>query len=356
MATIDIILGTDTPTTGTAVQTAPATQPQQQEQQQSAVESLSLADLYKKLNPYTPPSEEQLAKEKKKQKRDQMFAAIGDGISALSNLYFTTKGAPNMYTGKNTASERTQIRYDKLQKERKENNTNYFNGLLKAMDADGKERAWKRTLGLDEQERQRYADNIAHRNEREKIADDRYDDDKEYKRTRDALGDEWKQKEFEQREKQYGRQNALAWARHNLSEQTRKDNKDIRKMQIKASGAKAVRGKQLGFADGQGNQMSIYENVWKGSMQQVYDTLLSELTPADEKERARWERQMKKNDTPQKKEDFVKQNWHKSPKASQIMLTLSKLDPATMTSELSDEDDFSEYQEGDDDDFSQYKQ
>lgn len=46
---------------------------------------------------------------------------------------------------------------------------------------------------------------------------------------------------------------------------------------------------------------------------------------------------MKKLDTPQKKEDYVKQNWHKSPKASAIMLSLSKLDPATMTSELNDE-------------------
>lgn len=358
--TIETILGTDTSqaeTTPTVAATTTQQQGQQQQQQQQPpAEPLSLADLYKKLNPYTPPSEEELAKEKKKQKRGQVFAAIGDGISALSNLYFTTQYAPNMYTGKNTASERTQIRYDKLQRERKENNANYFNGLIKAMGADDQERNWRRTLEKDAQEQKRYDDNLAHRDKREKIADDRYDDDKEYKRTRDGLGDEWKQKEFDQREKQYGRQNALAWANHNLSKQTRADNKEIREKQIKAAGAKAVRGKQLGFADGQGNQMSIYENVWKGSMQQVYDTLLSEIAPTDEKERAGWDRQMKKNDTPQKKEDFVKQNWHKSPKASQIMLTLSTLDPATMTSELNDDDDFSQYQEGDDDDFSQYKQ
>lgn len=62
--------------------------------------ALSYAELFKKLNPYTPPTDEELAKEKKKQKRDQIFAAIGDGISALSNLYFTTQGAPNMYSGK----------------------------------------------------------------------------------------------------------------------------------------------------------------------------------------------------------------------------------------------------------------
>ena len=40
--------------------------------------ALSYAELFKKLNPYTPPTDEELAKEKKKQKRDQIFAAIGD--------------------------------------------------------------------------------------------------------------------------------------------------------------------------------------------------------------------------------------------------------------------------------------
>ena len=55
------------------------------------------------------------------------------------------------------------------------------------------------------------------------------------------------------------------------------------------------------------------------------------------RKRKGFDRQMKKLDTPQKKEDYVKQNWHKSPKASAIMLSLSKLDPATMTSELNDE-------------------
>lgn len=110
-------------------------------------------ELFKKLNPYTPPTEEELAKERKKQKRDQIFAAIGDGISALSNLYFTTQGAPSMYTGKDTMSEKTKIRYDKLKKDREDNSVAYFNGLMKARMADkedaNNERAWQRQLGLD---------------------------------------------------------------------------------------------------------------------------------------------------------------------------------------------------------------
>lgn len=121
--------------------------------------SLSYTELYKKLNPYTPPTAEELEKEKKKQKRDQIFAAIGDGISALSNLFFTTQYAPNMYTGKNTMSERTKVRYDKLMKEREGKEKEYYEGLMRARIADeerdDRERKWQRQLGLDDYNRMR---------------------------------------------------------------------------------------------------------------------------------------------------------------------------------------------------------
>lgn len=114
---------------------------------------MSYEEMFKMLNPYQPPTKEELEKEKKKQKREQIFAAIGDGISALSNLYFTTKGAPNMYTGANNASERTRVRWDKLTAERNANMTAYINGLMRARQADDayndNERAWARQIGLD---------------------------------------------------------------------------------------------------------------------------------------------------------------------------------------------------------------
>ena len=93
-------------------------------------------------------------KEKKKQKREKIFAAISDGISALSNLYFTTQYAPNMYTGKNTQSQATRERWEKLIKERKEDRNTRLEWMYKAWQADNannqKEREWKRQLGIDE--------------------------------------------------------------------------------------------------------------------------------------------------------------------------------------------------------------
>lgn len=67
------------------------------------------------------PTKEEKEAEEKRQKRNALFAALSDGISALSNLYYTTKGAPNAYTGKNTMTEAVQGQYDKIRKDWQDN-------------------------------------------------------------------------------------------------------------------------------------------------------------------------------------------------------------------------------------------
>lgn len=120
---------------------------------------LSYEEMFRQLYPYKPPTQEELEKERKKQRREQIFAAIGDGISALSNLYFTTQYAPNMYSGRNTASQRVKDRWDKLAADRNANMTAYINGLMRARQADDaydyNERQWARQLGLDKIKQQR---------------------------------------------------------------------------------------------------------------------------------------------------------------------------------------------------------
>lgn len=63
--------------------------------------------------PRTPEEQENL---EKKRKRDALFAAIGDGVSALSNLYFTTKGSPSADQSK-SLSKAIRERDDKDDKE-----------------------------------------------------------------------------------------------------------------------------------------------------------------------------------------------------------------------------------------------
>jgi|GEM_PF-6591682 len=65
-------------------------------------------------------TEEQRKRREKAEKRNALFAAIGDGVSALSNLYFTTKGSPSADQSK-SLSKAESDRKDKARKERESN-------------------------------------------------------------------------------------------------------------------------------------------------------------------------------------------------------------------------------------------
>ena len=135
---------------------------------------LTYEEMFMLSNPDPTPTPEQLEKERRKQKRDKIFAAIGDGISALSNLYFTTKGAPSMYSGRETASRRVNDRWEKLAADRDAKMKAYIDGLMRARQADdaynANAREWQRLLGLDKikQERDKAADARAEAEEERK--------------------------------------------------------------------------------------------------------------------------------------------------------------------------------------------
>lgn len=192
---------------------APAAQPQQ----------LSYVDMLNKM--YTPETPEQKAKRERKEKWDKTAAAIGDGISALANLYYTTKGAPNSYDGKNSMSERTRQLYDKLDKDRKENERWYLNHYMNAakMDEDakrnaandqfrreGREHDWKRQEELDKQNK----DNIAWSHQ---FQEEGREHDWKHQAEREAVLDARADKQLELQEKQQQISNSHFWASHNLA-------------------------------------------------------------------------------------------------------------------------------------------
>ncbi len=72
----------------------------------------------------------------KEQRRKERIAAIGDGISALSNLYFATKGAPNMYDAANSLSEASRVRYDRMKEDYRAKREAYLSGLQNAQRLD----------------------------------------------------------------------------------------------------------------------------------------------------------------------------------------------------------------------------
>lgn len=123
---------------------------------------LSYARMYEMMNPDRPETAEQKAAREKKEKREAVMSAIGDGISALSNLFFTTKDAPNSYDPSRSMSAVTRARWDRLRAERDANRRIYNEGYLRALSMDRAEsredRNWRHTI------------------ERERIADRRYED------------------------------------------------------------------------------------------------------------------------------------------------------------------------------------
>lgn len=80
-------------------------------------------------------TEEQRKKREKREKANRIIAAVGDGVRALSNLYFTTRYAPNMYDHeKDSQFEKTNAWQEKLKAERDANKDKYLNYSLKIGD------------------------------------------------------------------------------------------------------------------------------------------------------------------------------------------------------------------------------
>lgn len=133
---------------------------------------MSYVEMFKMLNPEKPETAEEKAKREKREKGEAALAAVGDSISALSNLWFTSQYAPNAYDPSKGMSATTKDRWNRLRQEREANRRAYSDGYMRAMvmdeSKDREDRNWRHTI------------------EREKIADKRY----EVKEARDkALAD-----------------------------------------------------------------------------------------------------------------------------------------------------------------------
>jgi hypothetical protein len=159
---------------------------------------MSYADMFTKLNPYQPPTQEELANERKKEKREKVFSAISDGISALSNLYFTTKYAPNMYRHENSQSAKTENKWEKLRANRDAQQNAYIRNLMAANQADDerkdKDRNWMRQLGIDLYNKQKDAAEIQYKKDRDNVKDDQWQKDHDQRGSQFAQGMEYKGK------------------------------------------------------------------------------------------------------------------------------------------------------------------
>lgn len=278
--------------------------------------TLSFKELYEILNP--KPDPEQLKKDAKRARTRNIIAALGDGISAIANLHFTTKGAPNMYDGKSTLSEKSQARYDKLMQDYKDNLDKYRLGQLKAEELD---REWN------------------HMTEREKVADEHNDrmyqlgvDKFEHEKSQDVQTQTNWQNTFDENKRQFDENLKLNMEKYKAQLEADEIDKEYKTFIMNGGKKAGDNNKRSAFVADKGKEISIHNDVWKNAVPQLFDIMIKEgLNPfpgANSTMMAMKIANMKADD----KEDFVRGHWHESQGAADLMMYMSTIDPYNMES------------------------
>lgn len=112
----------------------------------------SYRDILAKYAPLT--SDEEKKKQMRREKRNAIIGALGDGLSALSNLYFTTKGAPDQGL-KPGMTESAKKRMDDLRAQWQKEKDKYQDFMLKGLEMDREQGNWLKSYELQKNEEER---------------------------------------------------------------------------------------------------------------------------------------------------------------------------------------------------------
>lgn len=136
-------------------------EPKPEPKQEPEKKQLTYAEMYKMLNPADSESPEQRAQREKNEKRKARIAALGDGLRALANIYFASKGAKVVHNPESDMTAAINKRKAYMDAQRKKNRAAWLTGYQRALALD--EEARKNNLTLAEQ--MRYHDIIAKNND-----------------------------------------------------------------------------------------------------------------------------------------------------------------------------------------------
>lgn len=130
------------------------------EEQKPQPKQLSYVDIYEMLNPKHEETPEQRANREKKERTKARIAALGDGLRALSNIYFSTRGAKVIHNPESDMTKVVNKRKEYMDAQREKNQAAWLAG-------------YQRAMALDEQAKSRgmtYAEQVRHNKELESIA------------------------------------------------------------------------------------------------------------------------------------------------------------------------------------------
>ena len=119
------------------------------DEQKPQPKQLSYADMYKMLNPEREETAEQRANREKKERAKARIAATGDGLRALANIFFATKGAKVVHNPESDMTKAVNKRKAYMDDQRKKNQAAWLTGYQRALALD--EEARKNDLTLAEQ-------------------------------------------------------------------------------------------------------------------------------------------------------------------------------------------------------------
>lgn len=111
-------------------------------------------DIFAKLAPQT--SDEDKKKQMRRERRKAIVSALGDGLSALSNLYFTTKGAPDQGI-KPGMTDAAKKRMDDLRAQWQKEKDKYQDLMLKGFEMDREQGNWLKLYELQKNAEERKA-------------------------------------------------------------------------------------------------------------------------------------------------------------------------------------------------------
>lgn len=140
-------------------------EPKPEPKQEPEKKELTYAEMYKMLNPADSESPEQRAQREKNEKRKARIAALGDGLRALANIYFASKGAKVVHNPESDMTAAINKRKAYMDAQREKNRAAWQAGYQRALALD--EEARKNNLTIGEQ--------IRHNVENESIASGKLD-------------------------------------------------------------------------------------------------------------------------------------------------------------------------------------
>jgi hypothetical protein len=111
-------------------------EPKPEPKQEPEKKQLTYAEMYKMLNPADSESPEQRAQREKNEKRKARIAAMGDGLRALANIVFASKGAKVVHNPESDMTAAINKRKAYMDAQREKNRAAWQAGYQRALALD----------------------------------------------------------------------------------------------------------------------------------------------------------------------------------------------------------------------------